>query len=207
MPKICFTIILRVYFFLLAKGITELSFQMGTDHLFYEVDRPLPCIYATFLFHLRCIYVSHMSLKMKQICPLLPRFTQMRTDHQLQKFAQKSCYLAFKFYLCDIYVAFCFIYVSFMPLQLKQICPFCRTSPRWGPITSFINSFSCIYATFMWHLLCIYVAFMQYLCCIYTPEAETNEDWSPSSEICTKKSRYLAKHAPWQRSNLKNGRK
>ena len=58
----------------------------------------------------------------------------------------------------------CFIYVSFMPLKLKQICPFCRASPRWGLITSFRNLHEQV--VFL-HLCDIYVTFIMHLCCSY----------------------------------------
>ena len=101
------------------------------------------------MLHICFIYVASTEIDLS----FLPRFTQMGTDHQLQIFAQRSRYLAFKFHLCDIHVAFCFIYVSFIQLKLEQM----GTDHQ-------LQKFA-------------------------------------------RKSRYLAKHAPWQRSNLKNGRK
>ena len=124
--------------FLVARGITELSFQMGTDHLLCEFDRPL--------------YIN-------------------------------AIYIAFMLHLYDIYVSFmlhsCFIHVSFMPLKL--ICPFYRASPRWGLITSFR------------HL------------CSFMPVKLKQVGTDHQLHKFARKSRYLAKDAPWQRSNLKNG--
>ena len=92
-------------------------------------------------------------------------------------------YIAFMLHLYDIYVSFmlhsCFIHVSFMPLKL--ICPFYRASPRWGLITSFR------------HL------------CSFMPVKLKQVGTDHQLHKFARKSRYLAKDAPWQRSNLKNG--
>ena len=150
-----------LFFFFLPKALQNCPSRWGLITCFMKLIGR----YLAFMQHFCFIYVAFM------FHLLLPRFTQMRTDHQLQKFAQKSCYLAFKFHLCDIYIAFCFIYIPFMPLQLKQICPFCRASPRWGLIISFRNlhekvvflHLSDIYVTFIMHLCCIYAIFMLHL--------------------------------------------
>ena len=118
MFHLCLKYVLLLYFvsifLLLAKGITELSFQMGTDHLFYEVDRPLLCIYATFLFHLRCIYVSFMFHlcrwrwnRFVHFCRASPRWGLITSFRNLHR---KAVILHLSF----IYATFMLHFVSFM---------------------------------------------------------------------------------------------